>query len=97
MQAHLRRWAAIYILLVLFAGAWTGQAYTQQAQIEAQGWVVFWRTTLASWQAIFLQVAVQAFLLMAAKHWLLASDAEDLERIEGKLDRLLDRLGGDDG
>ncbi|MGH3715962.1 MAG: hypothetical protein ACRDT4_21245 [Micromonosporaceae bacterium] len=36
--------------------------------------------------------AVYALLLLGAKHWIFKADAEDLERIEAKIDKLQDRL-----
>jgi hypothetical protein len=35
-----------------------------------------------------LQLIFQAILLLGAKHWLFKVDAEDLERIEAKIDAI---------
>lgn len=88
---HLRRWGAVYILGLLFAGSWIGQAIAMQPEITEQGWSTFWAATFENWQSEWAQLVVQAVLLLGAKHWLFQADAEDLERIESKLDRLLDR------
>lgn len=88
---HIRRWGAVYILMVLFAGSWAGQAWTMTSEIETQGWTKFWSATLENWQSEFMQLIFQAILLLGAKHWLFQADARDLERIEGKIDRLLGR------
>ncbi|WP_240918375.1 hypothetical protein [Rhodococcus sp. 14C212] len=40
------------------------------------------------WQRVF-----QAILLMGARHWIFKVEAEDMERIERKIDRIQDRLG----
>lgn len=86
---HLRRWGAVYILLVLFAGSWAGQAVAMTEDIHEQGWVTFWAATFENWQSEWFQLVFQAVLLLGAKHWLFKADARDLERIEAKIDRLL--------
>lgn len=86
---HLRRWGAVYILAALFAGSWAGQAVTMGADIRDGGWVTFWAATFENWQSEWLQLVFQAVLLLGAKHLLFRVDAEDLERIEAKVDRLL--------
>jgi hypothetical protein len=90
---HLRRWGAVYILAVLFAGSWIGQMVAMQPAIAEEGWSVFWAATFENWQSEYLQLVVQAVLLLGLKHALFRADAEDLERIEAKLDRLLQRGG----
>lgn len=87
----MRRWGAVYILTGLFAGSWLGQAITMQHTIQQDGWIEFWAATLENWQSEWLQLVFQAVLLLGAKHWLFQVDAEDLERIETKLDSLLER------
>ncbi|GIH91957.1 hypothetical protein ACFFMN_33885 [Planobispora siamensis] len=88
---HLRRWGAVYLIAALFVGSWIGQAIAMQPVIADQGWSEFWASTLENWQSEFLQLVVQAALLLGAKHVMFRADAEDLERIEAKLDQLLDR------
>lgn len=87
---HLRRWGAVYILLVLFIGSFLGQA---AIMIPTEGTDAFWSEVLANHQSEWLQLVFQAILLLGAKHWLFQVDAEDLERIEAKVDKL---LGEDD-
>ena len=89
MTRHLRRWGAVYILAVLFAGSWIGQAIAMQPVIAEEGWSEFWAASFENWQSEWLQLVFQAVLLLGAKHWLFRVEAEDLERIEAKLDRLL--------
>ncbi|SET48678.1 hypothetical protein [Nonomuraea wenchangensis] len=86
---HFRRWGAVYILAVLFAGSWIGQAVAMQPEIAEKGWTEFWAATFENWQSEYLQLIIQATLLLGAKHLLFQADARDLERIEAKLDRLL--------
>lgn len=53
----------------------------------------FCASTFENWQSEWLQLIFQAILLLGAKHWLFRVDAEDLERIEAKVDDIKDRLG----
>jgi len=85
---HVRRWGAVYILALLFAGSWVGQLITMGPEIEAEGWSRFWAATFENWQSEWLQLVFQAILLLGAKHWLFQVDAEDLERIEAKVDTI---------
>ncbi|EHI10994.1 DUF6766 family protein [Mycolicibacterium thermoresistibile] len=105
-MAHIRRWGAVYILILLFAGSWLGQFFTQLAEFhstqqqhgQAFEWgeylVQFWAATLENWQSEWLQLIFQAILLLGAKHWLFRVDAQDLERIETKIDKLV-QAGGE--
>lgn len=90
-RRHLRRWGAVYILAALFVGSWAGQAIAMQPAIAEQGWSEFWAATFENWQSEYLQLVLQAVLLLGAKHWLFQVDAEDLERVEAKIDRLLEQ------
>ena len=85
---HFRRWGAVYILALLFLGSWLGQALAMRSEIESSGWVTFWSATFENWQSEWLQLVFQAVLLLGAKHWLFQVDAEDLERIEKKIDEI---------
>ncbi|MCM6773401.1 hypothetical protein NDR87_07945 [Nocardia sp. CDC159] len=88
------------MLLLLFVGSWIGQFFaqlieyrnTQQSHGQAFEWSGYWpdflTSTLENWQSEWLQLVFQAILLLGAKHWLFRVDAEDLERIETKLDRI---------
>ncbi|WP_086559882.1 hypothetical protein [Streptomyces africanus] len=88
---HLRRWGAVYILVLLFAGSWAGQLVAMQPKIDQEGWSEFWSATFENWQSEWLQLVFQAILLLGAKHIMFKADARDLERIESKLDRALAR------
>lgn len=85
---HLRRWGAVYILALLFLGSWVGQAITMSPEIRSDGWIAFWSATFENWQSEWLQLVFQAVLLLGAKHWLFQVDAEDLERLEKKIDEI---------
>lgn len=93
----MRRWGAVYILAVLFLGSWAGQVWAMQPVIAKEGWIEFWSATFENWQSEYLQLIIQAVFLLGAKHWLFQVDAEDLERIEGKLDRVLERQSNSPG
>jgi hypothetical protein len=87
----MKDWGAVYILAVLFFGSWAGQAWAMLPEIQAEGWTRFWSATFENWQSDYLQLIVQAILMLGAKHWLFKAHARDLERIEGKIDQLLGR------
>lgn len=101
---HFRRWGAVYILVVLFAGSWVGQLIAQTYEFAAEqaqhggefSWQDFWppffSATFENWQSEWLQLVFQAILLLGAKHWLFQVDAEDIERIEAKIDALHDKM-----
>lgn len=48
----------------------------------------FFAATFENWQSEWLQLIFQTILLLGAKHWLFKADAEDLERIEAKIDAI---------
>ncbi|MEU7218930.1 MULTISPECIES: DUF6766 family protein [Nocardia] len=99
-MAHFRRWGAVYLLLVLFAGSWVAQFFTQLVEYrntqhehgQPFQWSGYWPDFLAStfenWQSEWLQLVFQALLLLGAKHWIFRVDAENAERIESKIDDL---------
>jgi hypothetical protein len=102
---HVRRWGAVYVLLALFAGSWVGQFFAQMAQFRSEQqshgepfvwgdyWADFLSATLENWQSEWFQLIFQAILLLGAKHWLFQVDAEDMERLEKKIDSVQERLG----
>lgn len=104
---HVRRWGAVYILLVLFLGSWCGQFVAQLAEFRSDQqthaepflWSDFLTRFLAStfenWQSEWFQLIFQAILLLGAKHWLFQVDAEDMERLENKVDRIAQQVGID--
>ena len=105
MTKHLRRWGAVWLLVALFLGSWLGQFLTQlsrfrseqQAHEEPFLWsdyyVDFLASTFENWQSEWLQLVFQAILLLGAKHWIFQVDAEDMERLEQKVDSIQERLG----
>jgi hypothetical protein len=107
MGRHLRRWGAVYLLVLLFLGSWLGQFVTQLEEFRSEQrthqepfvWseyvTQFFASTFENWQSEWLQLVFQAILLLGAKHWLFQVDAEDMERLENKVDAIADRLGLD--
>lgn len=86
---HFRRWGAIWILALLFAGSWAGQLVTMQPVIEQQGYAEFWAATFENWQSEMAQLALQAILIGAFSNALFRAGQTDLNRIESKIDELL--------
>ncbi len=102
---HFRRWGAVYLLLVLFLGSWLGQFMTQLSQFRSEQqmhkepfewggfFTDFFASTFENWQSEWFQLIFQAILLLGAKHWLFQVDAEDMERLEKKVDAISETLG----
>jgi hypothetical protein len=103
-DTHLRKWGAVYVLVVLFLGSWAGQflaelsefrsdqAMHHQPFLWADFLTSFASSTLENWQSEWLQLVFQAVLLLGAKHLIFRTDAEDLERLEAKVDQINERL-----
>jgi hypothetical protein len=103
-ETHLRRWGAVYILLLLFIGSWLGQFFTQLSEFRSDQaahqqpfvWseylASFFQSTFENWQSEWLQLVFQAILLLGAKHIMFRVDAEDMERLEAKVDAISRRL-----
>jgi hypothetical protein len=103
-DTHLRRWGAVYVLLALFIGSWAGQFFTELSEFRsdqsAHGqpfvWadylMTFFSSTFENWQSEWLQLVFQAILLLGAKHLIFRVDAEDMERLEAKVDQINSRL-----
>jgi hypothetical protein len=106
-RRHLRRWGAVYLLLAFFLVSWAAQFWTQalaeQQDARRHGETFrygdflpkFLSTTFENWQSEWLQLIVQASVLLGMKHLIFKADAEDEERIETKLDLLLRERGID--
>lgn len=103
MTRHLRRWGAAYILAILWVvssllfGLAETAVQTNEARQHGQPfqwsefWPAYWSGYFENLQSEWLQLVFQAVLLLGAKHWLFKVDAEDLERIESKVNELLSR------
>lgn len=103
-MTHLRRWGAAYILAAFFLASWWGQYLTgwdtyvqeQEAHLDpisrADYLAHFWQATFENWQSEWLQLFVQAVLLLALGHYVFAADKEDMEQVQDALGRIEARL-----
>jgi hypothetical protein len=105
------RWSKAYsfgiVTAALFLLAWTGQFISQaitvadEAQQHGQSfqWSDFWpqflSSTFENWQSEFLQLIWQAVGLTLLFLWGSSQSKESDERIEAKLDALLEKQGVD--
>ena len=104
-HSHLRRWGAAYLLLGLFLASWAAQFVTtiievgNEARDHGQAfqmsdfWPTFLSATFENWQSEWLQLLVQAVVLLGMKHLLFKADAEDTEQIQLDLAEIKDHLG----
>ena len=107
-----RDYGLTIILAVLFLGSWLLQSTTGwvefAAEQHAHGQVAqlfgssgyFWswmQSTFENWQSEFLQLVWQAVGLALLLFWGSSQSKESDERIEAKLDRLLEDRGIDPG
>jgi hypothetical protein len=93
-RSHLRRWGAAYLLVVMFLVTWAGQLLAQLPTVAdpaEHGWAEFWAATFENWQSEFLQLAVQAVVVVALARRLFAVSVDDHDRLERKVDELLRR------
>jgi hypothetical protein len=104
-HSHLKRWGAAYLLLVLFLASWIGQFVTMLIEVgnEARDhgqafsmsdfWPQFWGATFENWQSEWLQLLIQAVVLLGLKHVLFKADAEDMEQVQMDLAEIKEHLG----
>jgi hypothetical protein len=103
--SHLKRWGAAYLLLALFLASWVAQfvAMLVTAGDEARQhgqdfsmdefWPEFLSATFENWQSEWLQLLVQAVILLGLKHILFKADAADMEQVQLDLAEIKDHLG----
>jgi hypothetical protein len=101
---RLRAYGFAWVTGILFLGSWLGQFAAQAAEVsnEAQQhgqafqWSEFWPQFLAStfenWQSEFLQLIWQAAGLAFLYFWGSSQSRESDDRVEAKLDEVLERL-----
>lgn len=89
---HLRWWGAAWLLAGLFTASILAQLVASLGDIHQEGFDYFWAEVFANWQSEWLQLFMQAVLLLAWKHALFKADAADMERIHEKLDNIEERL-----
>jgi len=104
-HSHLKKWGAAYLLLALFLASWVGQfiAMLIEAGNEAREhgqpfamsdyWPQFWSATFENWQSEWLQLLIQAVVLLGMKHVLFKADAMDMEQVQLDLAEIKEHLG----
>ena len=88
---HFKRWGAVYILIILFLIFIGGQYYTQ-VHMVGEDKPEFWAAVFENWQSEMGQLIVQAVLLLAMGHLLFKAEKSDQERLEEKVDTILEKL-----
>jgi hypothetical protein len=104
-HSHLRRWGAAYILLALFLASWGAQLVAMLIEVGNEArqhgeafsmsdfWPQFWSSTFENWQSEWLQLLLQAVVLLGMKHVLFKADAEDMEQVQQDLADIKEHLG----
>jgi len=87
MTNHLRRWGAAWILLMLFIASWSMQAVAQFFW-EQEDSGKFWAATFENWQSEWLQLLVQAVVVVGFAEKLFRKSTEQMDRIEHKIDEM---------
>lgn len=104
-HSHLKRWGAAYLFLALFLASWAGQFVTMLIEIGNEArqhgqafsmdefWPRFFSATFENWQSEWLQLLVQAVVLLGLKHVLFKADAQDMEQVQLDLTEIKEHLG----
>lgn len=104
-HSHLKKWGAAYLLLFLFLASWVGQFIAMLIEVGNEArehgqsfsmsefWPQFWSATFENWQSEWLQLFVQAVILLGMKHVLFKADALDMEQVQLDLAEIKEKLG----
>ena len=104
-HSHVKRWGAAYLLLALFLASWGAQLIVMLIEVGNEArqhgeafslsefWPQFWSATFENWQSEWLQLFVQAVILLGMKHILFKADAEDMEQVQLDLAEIKEHLG----
>jgi hypothetical protein len=104
-HSHFKRWGAAYLLLGLFLASWVGQFVFMLVEIGNEArqhgqaftmdefWPRFFSATFENWQSEWLQLLVQAVVLLGMKHVLFKADAIDMEQVQLDLAEIKEHLG----
>ena len=104
-HSHVKRWGAAYLLLALFLASWGAQLISMLIEVGNEArqhgeafslsefWPQFWSATFENWQSEWLQLFVQAVILLGMKHVLFKADAEDMEQVQQDLAEIKQHLG----
>jgi len=103
-HSHLKRWGAVYLLLFLFLVSWVGHFVAMLVEVGNDArehgrafsmdefWPQFLSSTFENWQSEWLQLLVQAVVLLGMKHVLFKADAVDMEQVQLDLAEIKERL-----
>jgi hypothetical protein len=104
-HSHFKKWGAAYLLLFLFLASWVGQFVSQLIEVGNEArqhgesfsmsefWPRFFQATFENWQSEWLQLLVQAVVLLGMKHVLFKADAMDTEQMQLDLAEIKEHLG----
>ena len=104
-HSHLKRWGAAYLLLALFLASWLAQFVAMLIEVGNEArehgqsfamdefWPQFFSATFENWQSEWLQLLVQAVVLLGLKHVLFKADAQDMEQVQLDLTEIKEHLG----
>ena len=104
-HSHFKRWRAAYLLLALFLASWLAQFVAMLIEIGNEArqhgesfsmdefWPQFFSATFENWQSEWLQLLVQAVVLLGMKHVLFKADALDMEQVQLDLAEIKEHLG----
>lgn len=103
-NTFVRRWAAVFILIILFFASWGGQFVSQLAEIKQQSeqhgqpfqmsefWPQFWSATFENWQSEWLQLVTQALLISAFADYLFRKGNEDHYKTQLMIEELREEI-----
>ena len=104
-HSHFKRWGAAYLLFLLFAASLVGQFVSQVIEVGDEArqhgrefqmsefWPQFAKAVFENWQSEWLQLFVQAVVLLGMKHVLFKADAQDMEQVQLDLTEIKEHLG----
>lgn len=84
-MSHWKKWGTAWILLGLFVLSWFAHGVVQLIVLGEDG-PAFWHSTLENWQSEWLQLLVQAVLVVGLAEKLFQKSMEQQNRIEKKID-----------
>jgi hypothetical protein len=104
-HSHFKKWGAAYLLFALFLASWIGQFIAMIIEVGNEAaqhgqpfemsefWPIFWSATFENWQSEWLQLFVQAVILLGMRHVLFKADAQDMEQVQLDLTEIKEHLG----
>lgn len=104
-HSHFKKWGAAYLLFILFAASLGAQFVAQLVEVGNEArehgqtfqmeefWPKFATSVFENWQSEWLQLFVQAVVLLGMKHVLFKADAQDTEQMQLDLAEIKEHLG----